>query len=261
MSTAVIIDCIVAAVLIGFLIAGARRGLFLSLAGLLAVVIALVGAGMFATAVTPKAAAYVQPFLEKRVEARVDSALSRNGDSSSAAEPEVSGVTDTGGVEAEKPAVSGETGTSGETASGETGLDAGQLLSLLGMDQDPSASLAQEAQEKVRDTGVSVMTAVVDSLAGTILHVILFVAAFFLLMILLKLLIKAIDAVLKLPGLHFLNHFGGAVLGAAEGALLLFLAIWILRRFGVSFDTKTVESTVLLSFFTTHTPLSALSFL
>ena len=42
---------------------------------------------------------------------------------------------------------------------------------------------------------------------------------------------------------------------------MLFLSIWLLRRFGVSFDSETVEATRVLQFFTTNTPLSALSFL
>ena len=53
----------------------------------------------------------------------------------------------------------------------------------------------------------------------------------------------------------------GAVIGLIEGALVLFLAIWVLRRFGVSFETDTVSATHILRFFATHTPLSALSLL
>ena len=50
-------------------------------------------------------------------------------------------------------------------------------------------------------------------------------------------------------------------MGLVEGALVLFLAIWVLRRLGVSFDTETVVQTHILQFFTTNTPLSVLSFL
>ena len=42
--------------------------------------------------------------------------------------------------------------------------------------------------------------------------------------------------------------------------MLAFLAIWIARRLGVSFETETVAQTHILHFFTTNTPLSALSF-
>ena len=66
---------------------------------------------------------------------------------------------------------------------------------------------------------------------------------------------------LQLPGLHLVNSLGGAAIGLVEGALVLFLVIWVLRRFGVSFETDTVSATHILRFFATHTPLSALSLL
>ena len=69
---------------------------------------------------------------------------------------------------------------------------------------------------------------------------------------------RALDLVTRLPGIHGLNALGGAAIGLAVGALLLFLAVWLLRRFGVSFETDTVSATHILRFFTTHTPLSAL---
>ena len=43
--------------------------------------------------------------------------------------------------------------------------------------------------------------------------------------------------------------------------LALFLAIWVLRRLGVAFETDNVSQTYILQFFATHTPLSALSLL
>ena len=54
------------------------------------------------------------------------------------------------------------------------------------------------------------------------------------------------------------NQRTRAVLDSLVDALLLFLAVWLLRRFGVSFETDTVSATHILRFFTTHTPLSAL---
>ena len=135
------------------------------------------------------------------------------------------------------------------------------LLALMGLDEDVRNSLASQTQEKIQDTGVSLVMAVVESLAQSILYAALFLVSFVGLTILLKLLIRAMDLVLQLPGLHLVNALGGAVIGLIEGALVLFLAIWVLRRFGVSFETDTVSATHILRFFATHTPLSALSLL
>ena len=147
----------------------------------------------------------------------------------------------------------------------ETKVDEGfaieDLLALMGLDEDVRNSLASQTQEKIQDTGVSLVMAVVESLAQSILYAALFLVSFVGLTILLKLLIRAMDLVLQLPGLHLVNALGGAVIGLIEGALVLFLAIWVLRRFGVSFETDTVSATHILRFFATHTPLSALSLL
>ena len=113
----------------------------------------------------------------------------------------------------------------------------------------------------MRDTGVSVASAVVESIAGTMIYGALFLIAFLVLMILLHILVKAMDLVLKLPGLHGLNALGGGLIGLAEGALALFLAVWVLRRLGVSFESDPFVQAHILRIFTTNTPLSVLSFL
>ena len=135
------------------------------------------------------------------------------------------------------------------------------LLALMGLDEDVRESLLGDIQEKAVDTGVNVATAIVESVVQSLLYGVLFLLSFLALMLLLKLAVGAMDLVLKLPGLHLLNSLGGAVIGLAEGALLAFLAIWIARRLGISFETETVAQTHILHFFTTNTPLSALSFL
>ena len=232
MSTPVIIDIVVIAVLLGFTIYGAARGLFRALAGLLVVIVALVGAGIIAGAVSAPAAKLVAPWLEKRIEFKVDDAMAVQSEKAQMPEADV-----------------------------EDGLSAEDLLGLLGLDSDTVDSLADRARDAVRDTGVSIATAVVESVAGSILYALIYIVSFLILMAVLMLLVHLVDQVLKLPGLHGLNAVGGGLAGFVEGALLLFLAIWAARHLGISFETETVSATHVLRFFTTNTPLSALSFL
>ena len=227
MTTPVIIDVIVAGILLSAVFWGAHRGLFRALAGLAAVIAALVGAAVIANALAAPAARLVAPLIQSSIESRVEEAMARQ--------------------EVQMPEADVEGDFSVE-----------ELLSLLGLDADVREELAGQAQEKLQDTGVSLAVAVVESLAESVLYAALFLLSFVVLTILLRLLIRVLDLVLKLPGLHALNALGGALAGLIEGALLLFLAIWVLRRFGVSFETDTVSATRLLRFFTTHTPVSAL---
>ena len=48
---------------------------------------------------------------------------------------------------------------------------------------------------------------------------------------------------------------------APLGALVLFFAVWVLRRLGISFDTEALAEAHILKIFTANTPLSVLSFL
>ena len=235
MTTPVIIDAITVEVLGGFAIWGACRGLFRTLMELLTVVVALVGAGLIAGALAAPAARLTAPLIEEHIRQQVDDAMTVQS-SQQVQMPELD-------VEEDE------------------GFEIADLLALMGLDEDVRDSLVEETQEKIADTGKTIAVALVESVAQSLLYGVLFLLSFLILMVLLKLAIRALDLVLKLPGLHLVNSLGGAVVGLVEGALLVFLAIWILRRLGVSFDTETVTQTHILHFFTTNTPLSALSFL
>ena len=225
MTTPVIIDVIMAVVLIAAVIYGAHRGLFRALAGLAVVIVALVGAALAAPA-----ARLVTPLIREQIETKVDEAMARQSQEVQMPEEDV-----------------------------DEGFAIEDLLALMGLDEDVRNSLASQTQEKIQDTGVSLVMAVVESLAQSILYAALFLVSFVGLTILLKLLIRAMDLVLQLPGLHLVNSLGGAVIGLIEGALVLFLAIWVLRRFGVSFETDTVSATHILRFFATHAPERAVA--
>ena len=230
MTTPVIIDIIVAAVLLGFTAYGARRGLLQTMAGLVIVVVALVGAGIIAATFSGPAAKLVAPAIEKHIESQVDAALEEQAKEHPMQEAD---------VEADW-------------------LE--DLLERLGMDRDVRESMAKRAGETVRDTGVSIAAAVVESIASSFIYGILYILSFALLLLLLHVLVGAMGLVFKLPGLRGLNALGGGLLGLIEGALLLFLAVWAARRLGVSFEAEPFASAHILAVFTTHTPLSVLTF-
>ena len=226
MTVPVIIDAVVVLILVGFTVIGARRGLLQTLTGLVIVVVALVGAGMIATTFSGPAAKLAAPLIEKQIEKKIDAAMAESAPSSPAAE--VSQLE--------------------------------EILSLLGLDTVVRDSMAEKAKDTVRDTGVSVAAAVVTSIAQSIIYGVLYILSFVALTVLLHVLFKAMGLLTKLPGIHSLNALGGGLLGLIEGALLLFLAVWAARRLGVSFEAEPFASAHILAVFTTHTPLSVLTF-
>ena len=234
MTTPVIIDIVVAAVLLGFAVYGGKRGLFRALSGLLAVVVALVGAGIIAATFTTPVTKVVTPLIAGHIEETVENAMAVQSADSGVQMPE---------ADTEDPSAIQD------------------LLAILGLDDEVRSRLAEEVQEKVRDTGASIAAAVVESMARSLIYGTLYILSFAVLLLLMKVLIGAMDLVLKLPLLRGLNTLGGAAVGLVEGALLLFLAVWVLRRLGVSFESEALAEAHILRIFTANTPLGVLSHL
>lgn len=228
MSAPVIMDIAAAAVLLLFLVLGARAGLIRSLAGLVIVVVALVGAGMIAATFADPAAKLAAPMIEKAMTQKVEEAITAE-----------TGMLDTERVDPE----------------------IGEVLSMLSLDEEVKEGITNRAEQTIRDTGASVISAVVEGLCRSVIYGLLYIFAFLGLWLLLHVLAKAMDLLARLPGLSSLNALGGAALGLVKGALVLFLAIWAARRLGVSFETEEVAQTYILQFFAAHTPLSMLSLL
>lgn len=204
MTTPAIIDLIAAAILLGFIIAGACRGLFRTLAGLLILVLAMVGARWAAETASAPAAALLAPAVERRIQRELDAAL-----------PEV-----------ELPPEEAEGGDSG-------GPDARELLGLLGIREGELDALAERARENIRDTGASALTAAAMSVAESVLYSALYLLSFAALTLGLRFVFKALDLVMKLPVLHTANALCGAAAGALEGLLVIFILTVLLRSLGL----------------------------
>jgi len=215
LTTPVIIDFILAGILAGFTLLGARRGLLRTLAGLVIVIAALVGAAMIASALTPLLSSLAAPAIEEKITEEVDGALGP--------EPE----------SAELP----------------------EILELLGWDEASQEALASDVRETVRDTGVSVLAAVAQSLAKSVIYGVLYIVSFLALLVLLHVLAKAMDLLAKLPGLHALNALGGAALGLAEGAVLLALAVYAARCLGFPLGTAPWSEAALFTRFVSFVPV------
>lgn len=222
-----IMDAVAAAVLLGFVLWGAKKGLLRSLAGFLVVLVSLFGASMIASTFSAPAAKLLAPAIEKHIETRVEEEIRKNLPKGS--------------------------------MPGTVPEELEDLLDLLGLDAKQRDTLADQARETIRETGASAATAVVENLARSFLYGLLYTVSFTVLSVLLHLLVRGLNLVFRLPGLHGLNALGGGLLGLLEGALLLFLAAWVMRLLGVG-DSIETESR-LFRFFALYTPLDALAFL
>lgn len=199
MTTPAIIDIIAAALLAGFTLGGARRGLFRTLAGVLMIILAMTGARAGADWAAPEAAQLLTPAMERHIQRRLDEAL---------------------------PPASGLPGR----------LDGGpeELLELLGVQGERLERMAEDIREEILVSGAPVLTAAARRMAESMLYGIFYIVLFSAGLVLLRMAARAVDFAVRLPVLRSVNALGGAVLGLAEGALILLILALLARSFGVS---------------------------
>ena len=220
-----IFDIVILLILAVFALLGAKRGLLLSLCGLLAVLVAFIGASAVSDIMAPKVAAYLEPkfaaALEQRLEEQIQSASWQSD---------------------------GSAGAAGAVTPDDLPLqDVLNVLKDMGFYQS-----AVDAVDKAVRAG---MTEVAAS-AGSVAHMLIFGLSFVLILILWTILSRALDLVARLPGLHALNKTGGALLGLVKGCILLFVCAWVLRYLGNIIPEEAVDQTRLLKFFMTTNPVT-----
>lgn len=307
MAQAVIIDVVIAALLMLFIVLGARKGLLRSVAGLVILVVSVLGAALVSSLVTPLISDAVRPMLMETVESKLAEFVEEihadqgNLDLSGIdlgqidlSQIDLSGIQigglDLGSLDLSKIDLSqidlgallqgnGQPDASVPVSRSlpeakdvissavSSALDSirpeeqiNLLLDQLGIDPVLAAGLADAALEKITESGISVVEALVQVVLETVVHAIVFLVAFVALNILLRIILTAMDLVLMLPGLRTLNSLGGAVVAFVEGVLLLFLLVWVARRSAVDVATLS-QGTILFRFFVNNTPWSVLSLL
>ncbi|MDR0292777.1 MAG: CvpA family protein [Oscillospiraceae bacterium] len=101
-----------------------------------------------------------------------------------------------------------------------------------------------------------------ETISVTVLYVaayaLLCLFAFILFLVGLTLLIHFLAAVFKLPGLHLVDKIGGAAAGALYGVLILCAVGWAVRYLGIVAGPELVENTTVLKLFVNHNMLAGM---
>lgn len=224
-----IADGLVLAVLLIFACIGARRGLILSLCGLLAFVVAFLGASFAARTLSPVVADALEPKFAAAIEEQLNESIRQQAEAGEAAV------------------------LSPDDVPLEGVLDA---LREMGFYETLINTVDRAVESGMTAAAASAAAAVAAAIAQSAAYLILFLLGFFLILLAWRLLSRALDLVARLPGLHFLNKTGGALFGLVQGCIILFVAAWLLQFFGQVLPRELVEQTVLLKFFMTTTPFS-----
>lgn len=222
MTSPIVIDLILLAILLFFMAMGAKRGFVLTFCSLVAVIVALVGANFLANTLTPAVSKAIEPTIETTIQTALES--------------QVQSLQDT---------ATGETLTAIRDKGGLYALVADAMADALEQ-VDLSPTVAQVATQAA--------TAVATQLA----HGLLFLVAFFLVLLGWTLLSHALDLVAKLPGLSSLNGLLGGVVGLVKGLIIAYIAVWVLYALTGTVSQETARQTHLFLFLAQHGPLELL---
>ena len=226
MTPAIILDILIAALLITAVLRGSRRGLFLTLSGVIVLIAAMIGANLGAKALTQPVSDWVTPKIEERIAGTVEKTLEKKGQES------------------------------GQTLEELLPDSLKGLLDRTGLLDTLREALGRRAEDNIVTTAKAIASAVARELVETFAYAILYILLFLALLVLLRLAARGINLILKLPVLSGVNTLGGALLGLLEGMMVVWLLIWLAPRLGIALPA---ENTYLLHFFMTVGPLGLLS--
>jgi len=221
----VIIDAVIAAALLIFILLGRSRGLFRSLMGLVAVIAALVIAGKaadFGTEIVVER--ILRPAAAEAMEQKVDEMVRE----------EVITVSPLKEMEKVVDAIPNDF----------VREKARELLRELDLSAEPVTIYSPK--ETIKDLARQVLDGVMDTAVETLVHTVLQVIIFAVVLLLLRVAIGAVDLTLKLPVLRQVNRFFGLLFGAAEGVVLVCTAVLLLGRTGLWVTAETIEQSYLL---------------
>lgn len=237
--TYLIFDLAIAAVLVLFTLMGRKRGFVLTLCGLLAVFVAFIGGAFLSDLMAPQVGRLIQPMVEEHVTRALQEVVNESQWSleASAASVALDGL---GQVAPQLPV---------EQAL--AALEGTDIYRVFG------DALKNALNEGLLNVTSSAAGAIAGYVAQEVARVVLFLICFVVVLATWTLLSHALDLAFRLPVLSSVNAMMGGVVGLLKGALVVFIAVWLLK--GSVIPQAAQEQTYLLKFFCENSPLSLLA--
>lgn len=208
---------------------GAKKGLIFTLFGLLALLVALVGANLTAGVLSPRVAEAIAPKLSQVIEQELGEGLAQ-------AVP------------------------SPETILNEENELPGVLGAIQGTDlyEELVTSLVGSLQTGIEHAADTLGGVIARAVAQSVAHGVIYLLSFGVILAVWFAVAHVLDFVCGLPILHGLNTGGGILIGLLRGGLIVLAAAWFFCTFLGLVPEETVEQSVLLKHFIDPGALGAL---
>ncbi|MGI5972114.1 MAG: CvpA family protein [Oscillospiraceae bacterium] len=222
--TYVVIDLVIVAILLISAWRGASKGLILSIAGLLAIIIAFYSARYIANNYSGKFTDVLEPFIGGIVDETATKELRDKEVTEESENPEI--------FESAK-----------------------NILISLGFEEQAAEAIARKALIGITGLGEDFKNAIANKFMETLAYLFTFAISFLLISIVFAVILNLVNVVFNMPGLHILNSVGGGILGLMYGVMLVFVIAWLVRFLGFVLPERMVEHTRVLRWFMTYNPL------
>lgn len=226
-----IIDIILVMIVVLCAWSGYRKGVMAGVAGILAVIIALLGGMMLSEAFS----AEIIPALEPFVNGFIDSTDSRDK------------VIDSMGF-----------GNSDKSLTDLLAEDSSlrydyayECMKFIGIYDDRAETLAEKTVIRATEENIGMTDAVVDIICETTTYVATLSIGFLMILILMVAIANVFNISMRLPNMENFDELGGLAIGFAKGFLYCILLCWLLSFLGLIIGKNTIEGTTMAQFFLT----------
>lgn len=208
---------------------GFRHGLIRSIAGLLAVILAMVGGSLLADRFAKELVPAISPFVSGYID----------GEDVTTAVREKLGYADSdyslNDILQQDPSLRYDYSY--------------ECLREIGFCKDVSIDLAKDCVSVSEKNNISQTDAVVTVVCNSVSYVGCITVAFLMILILLNAIIDMLNINMKLPKLEILDEVGGSTIGLLKGFLFCVLLSWFLGFLGLIIGKETSDNCALLTFF------------
>ena len=215
-----LLDAVIVAVLLFFFVRGRKKGLILTLCGLAAFFVAIIGARMLTETFSPTVADWLQPHFSVAFGEELGANLDEKLDEL---------------FPADEP---------GDSA-------IAKLLVSLGIYDEVTTAIRDAVSGPASQTAADAAATLARSVAEIVADILTFIVAFLLLLAVWYLISHALDLASRLPVINGLNRLLGGLFGLLQGMIILFLVAWLLRVLDVIPQEITAQTKLLKFFLTT----------
>ncbi|MDR1691945.1 MAG: CvpA family protein [Oscillospiraceae bacterium] len=228
--TGFMIDLLLAGILAFCIWQGFRKGLILTVAGVLIIFIAAFLAGKIADAYAEPVSTQLYPIMSWLADDAIDEAMEGKGRVNEIEKSDISTIT--------------------EVAKG--------TFENLGVSELEIDKMIDRVLRNLAIEGSQLQETIGKTALYMVAYALLCLFGFIVCMVALTLLIHFIAAIFKLPILNLIDKIGGSAAGALYGVLILCAIGWAVRYLGILAAPELVEQTTILKLFVNHNVLAGL---